>query len=72
MLEVEDAETGELLLLDTFDSNVRTAYHDLAVRHQADRERLFRSMKMDAIHVRTDEPYVQTLVSFFRRRASRY
>lgn len=72
LLEVEDAETGELLLLDTFDAKVRNAYKELALRRQAERERLFRSLKMDAINVRTDEPYLNTLMTFFHRRASRY
>lgn len=72
LLEVEDAETGEPMMLDTFDPHVREAYRQLALQREATRERLFRSMKMDVIHVRTDEPYMNTLLSFFRRRASRY
>jgi len=72
LLEVEDAETGEMLLLDTFDPQVRRAYQQLALQRQADRTRIFRSMKMDAIDVRTDQSYMHTLLTFFRRRASRY
>ncbi len=72
LLELEDAETGERIMLDTFDPEVRKAYSDMAYWEQSARERLFRSMKMDVINVRTDEPYMQTLVSFFRKRASRY
>jgi uncharacterized protein (DUF58 family) len=72
LLELEDAETGEMLMIDTFDANVRQAYRALALQTQAMRERLFRSMKMDCIDVRTDEPYVSALVNFFRKRASRY
>ena len=72
LLELEDTETGEMILLDTFDANVRQAYADLARRQQAGRARLFRSMKMDHIDARTDEPYVNALMNFFRKRASRY
>ncbi len=72
LLEVEDAETGEMLLLDTFDPQVRRAYQQLGLQRQAERMRLFRSMKMDVIDVRTDQAYIQTLLNFFRRRASRY
>jgi uncharacterized protein (DUF58 family) len=72
LLEVEDAETGEMLLLDTFDPQVRSAYRQIAIQRQAERTRLFRSMKMDTIDVRTDQAYIQTLLTFFRRRASRY
>ncbi len=72
LLELEDAETGERLLLDTFDPQVRKAYSDLASQDREARDRLFRAMKLDAIHVRTDQPYVQTVISYFRKRASRY
>jgi uncharacterized protein (DUF58 family) len=72
LLEVEDAETGEIMMLDTFDPKVRKVYRELALQREAIRERLFRSMRMDAIRVCTDEPYMNTLLSFFRRRASRY
>jgi len=72
LLELEDAETGKMIMLDTFDANVRRAYRDLALQTQTARERLFRSMKMDHIDVRTNEPYVNALINFFRRRASRY
>jgi uncharacterized protein (DUF58 family) len=72
LMALEDAETGEMMMLDTFDANVRQAYRDLALQKQSARERLFRSMRMDVIDIRTNEPYINTLLSFFRRRASRY
>jgi len=72
LLELEDAEIGEMIMIDTFDASVRQAYRDLALLTQTARERLFRSMKMDAIDIRTNEPYVSTLINFFRKRASRY
>lgn len=72
LLELEDAETGERIMIDTFDSEVRKVYSALAYQGQKARERLFRSMKLDAIDIRTDRPYMQTLISFFRKRASRY
>lgn len=72
LLELEDAETGEMIMIDTFDVSVRQAYRALALQIQTARERLFRSMKMDRIDVRTDEPYVSALINFFRKRASRY
>jgi hypothetical protein len=72
LLELEDAETGEMIMLDTFDNKVRNAYRNMALQQQTARERLFRSMKMDHIDVRTNEPYVHALINFFRKRASRY
>ena len=72
VIEAEDPETGERMLLDTFDPAVRAAYADYARQEREQRERLFRSMKLDALDIRTDAPYIQTLMSFFHRRASRY
>ena len=72
LIEAEDPETGERMLLDTFDPAVRAAYADYARQEREQRERLFRSMKLDALDIRTDAPYIQTLMSFFHRRASRY
>ena len=72
LVELEDAESGERLLVDSFDPKVRDAYRALAMQEQAKRERMFRSMKLDRIDLRTDRPYMQTLISFFHRRASRY
>ena len=72
LIEAEDPETGERMLLDTFDPAVRVAYAEFARQEQEQRERLFRSMKLDALDIRTDAPYIQTLMSFFHRRASRY
>ncbi|GAK57268.1 hypothetical protein U27_04233 [Candidatus Vecturithrix granuli] len=71
-IELEDAETGEQIMLDTFDPDVRKAYRTLALEELAIRERVFRSMKLDVINIRTDQPYLQTLISFFHKRASRY
>ncbi len=72
LLEVENAETGDMLLLDTFDPQVRRAYQQFALQRHAERTHTFRSMKMDVIDVRTDQAYTQALLNFFRRRASRY
>ena len=72
LLELEDAESGERLLVDSFDPKVREAYKVIAQQELAKRERMFRSMKLDRIDLRTDQPYMQTLISFFHRRASRY
>jgi len=71
-VEAEDPETGERMIIDTYDLGVRNTYMLLAQHAQEQRDWLFRSMKLDAIHIRTDQPYLQTVISFFHRRASRY
>ncbi len=72
LVELEDAETGELILVDTSSAAVRKRYERLG-RAQADRFReLFASMGVDQIEVMTDRDYVPRLVQFFRSRERRY
>ncbi len=71
ILELEDAETGATLLLDTYDKNVTAGFRILA---QDDRERLaelFRAAGVGAVEIWTAEPYVEPLVRFFRARERR-
>lgn len=71
-LELQDAETGEIIIIDTYDTSIRQRFSSTA---QADIERLvknFKRMQVDHIPVRTDHPYIDPLVRFFQQRARRY
>ena len=72
LLELEDAETGEIIVIDTYDNQVRSLFSDEANR---DIERLsqeFKRMNVDHVPIRTDKPYVDPLIHFFQKRARRY
>ncbi|MBI4870159.1 MAG: DUF58 domain-containing protein [Candidatus Riflebacteria bacterium] len=71
LLELEDAETGELLLVDTFDSRFRQAFKVQARRQREELASRLRQMKVDFIALSTAEPYAEPLVAFFRKRALR-
>jgi uncharacterized protein (DUF58 family) len=72
LVELEDAETGEIVLLDTGNAGIRKRYERLG-REQSDHFReLFSSMGVDQIEVMTDRDYVPNLVRFFRTRERRY
>jgi uncharacterized protein (DUF58 family) len=67
----EDAETGEVLELNTGRADSRDAF---ALRQQKQNEELarqFRSAGIDAIQLRTDEPYSAALGKFFENREKR-
>jgi len=66
-----DAETGARFLIDAADRRVRDAFHRRAREMQARRRQLFTTAGIDHIDIRTDEPYTQTLVRFFRERERR-
>ncbi len=70
LLQLEDAETGSLVLIDSSSPQVREQFRLKAFQRLKKREALFRSARVDHIHVSTDVPYAQALVKFFiaRRR----
>jgi len=70
-LQLEDAETGEIVAVDTRDPSVRRQFGGLSVEAVRERERIFRTSGVDAIDVRTDRPYVEPLRRFFRMREGR-
>jgi uncharacterized protein (DUF58 family) len=70
-LVLQDAETGELVEVNTSDERRRTAFAKRQEKTQRELERLFRGAKVDAIRVRTDEPYEHALAQFFDTREQR-
>lgn len=70
-LVLQDAETGEIVDVNTGDQRKLSAFADRRQRAQADLQRLFRSTGIDAIHLRTDRPYPAELGRFFATRERR-
>jgi uncharacterized protein (DUF58 family) len=71
MVALEDAETGETLLVDTTDEQVRTAYRILSGKNFEQRLSTFKAAHIDYLDIRTDTPYIDTLLKFFRMREKR-
>lgn len=71
LVQLEDAETGEIITIDTGSSSFRKRYEQLSGSKMEDLKRLFRSMDIDHIDIRTGENYVSDLVKFFRNRERR-
>lgn len=70
LMTFEDVETGEIAEFDTSGSEAELFRHHVA-RQRFLREQALRRLKMDVVNVRTDRPYVDALVQFFRARARR-
>ncbi len=68
MLALQDAESGAEIVVDTSDAKVREAFRARQVERREQRDRTLRSIDVDAVRVRTDEPYVRELMRFFRAR----
>jgi uncharacterized protein (DUF58 family) len=71
LIELEDSETGDRVLVDTSSRRIREEYAARAMRNREQRDRLLRSMGIDAIYVRTGESFVEPLTRFFRARETR-
>jgi len=69
ILELEDAETGEEIVIDTSDPDVREMFADYARIEGEERQKVFRSLSVDSIDVNTGSDYVLPLINFFKRRA---
>lgn len=71
LIELEDAETGECVLIDTSSARVRRDYAADARRRGAERQSFFRSTGIDEVEVMTGQDYVRDLRKLFRRREGR-
>jgi len=57
-IELEDAETGETFLVDTSDADVRSEFASRTSETADERQKLFRSMNVDHIDIKTNESYI--------------
>lgn len=72
LVRLEDAETGQEIMIDAGNHKVRQAYHQMALTAQNERNTTLRQVNVDTIEVTTDQPYTKPLYRFFERRARRY
>ena len=68
LLELEDAETGEIMIIDTYDRNVTRGFATLTDGDRKRRTELFRGAGVGEIDIRTDASYVDPIVRHFRAR----
>ena len=71
LLELEDAETGELIVIDTGSAEVRELYEQSGQERMKKLKELFGSIGVDQIDVRTNQDYVRNLIHFFLTRERR-
>jgi len=71
LLTVEDAETGELLELDSNRALVREKFAQTNAERLEELDRAFQRAGVDTLRFSTDEPFAQTLQHFFETRRGR-
>ena len=70
LIELEDAETGDTIVVDTYDQNIRDSFRILSHQSKGERGDKFRSSGIGEINLQTDQPYIDSIVRFFRSRES--
>ena len=70
-IRFEDLESGQELMVNTGDSNFKQKYNQLSSQKSKALQQYFIGQAMDYIQLNTGEPYISTLISFFKRRTNR-
>jgi uncharacterized protein (DUF58 family) len=71
LLSLEDAETGEIIELDTADPSVRQRFNQLSVARVKSLISDIRSEGVDTLELKTNAPYLTALQRFFKSRGGR-
>ena len=69
VLALEDAESGELIWLDTGDPAWRQIFERRTLRFDTDKRKTLANAGVDRIQIRTDQDYAKALTIFFQKRA---
>lgn len=68
LIEFADAETDEVILVDTSSGPFRNRYSQTSADRFGNLKNLFKSVNVDCISINTDRPYIHDLVEFFHMR----
>lgn len=71
LLPIRDLEDGKIRWLDLNDKDHQQALQRRLMDERAQRDRLFKRLRLDTVSVDIEQPYIDRLVQFFRRRAAR-
>jgi uncharacterized protein (DUF58 family) len=68
VIEVQDAESGEVLTVDTSSAEFRKQYDEAMRQQKEKRDRALRLSQVERVDVRSSDDYVNPLVAFFNKR----
>jgi uncharacterized protein (DUF58 family) len=71
LIELEDAETGEVLLIDSSSAAFREAFGASVGAETESRQRFFQALGINLLEINTADSYEDELMRFFRRRRGR-
>jgi len=70
-LELEDIETGELILINTSQKKKLQEFETFTQKQKKEQEDFFRSKGIDFVSLKTDSSYLDEMVKFFKKREKR-
>ena len=71
LLALEDAETGDIIWVDTSNRAWRNQFQQQTQRFRESKNRVLADAGVDRVPIRTNQDYVQALTLFFEKRAKR-
>jgi uncharacterized protein (DUF58 family) len=71
LIELADAETGEIALVDTSSRQFRDRYNSTSAQRFDSLKNMLRTINVDCVGISTDKPYIQDLIRFFHIRHRR-
>lgn len=71
IVELEDAETGEGILVDFGNAEVRDMFFKMASENAEKRSQMFRKIGVDMVEIGMQEHYSEPLMRFFKNRAQK-
>ncbi|UCD18300.1 MAG: DUF58 domain-containing protein [Candidatus Zixiibacteriota bacterium] len=72
LIELEDAETGETVIIDTGSREFRREFASRATTDNTDLQYAFRLIDVDFIQIVTNKSYIVPLITFFKMREKRH
>jgi uncharacterized protein (DUF58 family) len=71
LMELEDAETGKRIVIDSSNDIFIKEYKEKKNKQQKEIENIFLKSHMDYINISTDRSYIKPLIQFFKKREKR-
>ncbi|MGZ3769530.1 MAG: DUF58 domain-containing protein [Bdellovibrio sp.] len=68
VIEVQDAETGEVMTVDTSSPSFRQQYEKAVQQRKEQRDKMLRLSQVERIDIKSSDDYVNPLVAFFKKR----
>jgi len=68
LIDVQDAESGEVITIDSSDASFREEFKKASKKKREERDRQLRSAQVDRVEINTNEDFVKPLIAFFKQR----